>query len=367
MENVLSSWDDYPVHQTSQFIRHVATSDRNFYDRYYFNLHGSSDELFAIFGLGQYPNLGVTDAFLCVRRGEDHHVVRMSKPLGDRMDLSVGPFRVEILEPLQKLRVVLEPTEHSLAMDVTWNGLGPAIPEPGHYIRNKGRIVFDTQRLAQLGSWEGSITVGGDTVAVTPDRWGGSRDRSWGIRPVGEPEGDGIRQGTNVMAGMWNYFPMRFADHSVYYICQEDPHGDRLLVQAERVWDDPERGIEDLGRPEHDHRFISGTRVLRDSTITFPQAGVSIECTSVLPNFLGIGTGYGLDADWRHGMYQGPELVVQGKVMKVAEIMGLGQYAVVDHVGRFEYDGNVGYGLYEHGFFGPFPRYGMTDGAMGAP
>ena len=32
-ERSLSAWDDYPVHQTSEFIRHVATSDRNFYDR----------------------------------------------------------------------------------------------------------------------------------------------------------------------------------------------------------------------------------------------------------------------------------------------------------------------------------------------
>ena len=52
-ERSVSGWDDYPVHQTSEFIRHVATSDRNFYDRYYFNLHPSSDEYFAIFGLGQ--------------------------------------------------------------------------------------------------------------------------------------------------------------------------------------------------------------------------------------------------------------------------------------------------------------------------
>jgi hypothetical protein len=66
-------------------------------------------------------------------------------------------------------------------------------------------------------------------------------------------------------------------------------------------------------------------------------------------------------------MYQGPSPVVQGKVLKVPEIMGLAQYGVVDHVGRFAYDGQVGYGLYEHGFFGPFERYGMTDGAMGAP
>ena len=39
----------------SDTFDHVVTSDRNFYDRYYFNMHASSDELFVITGLGQYP------------------------------------------------------------------------------------------------------------------------------------------------------------------------------------------------------------------------------------------------------------------------------------------------------------------------
>ncbi len=51
--------DDYPVHQIAETIRHVGTSDRNFYDRYYFNCHagvdGDTEPLFLIIGLGQYP------------------------------------------------------------------------------------------------------------------------------------------------------------------------------------------------------------------------------------------------------------------------------------------------------------------------
>ena len=66
----LSAWDDFPVHQAAEFVRHPATSDRNFYDRYYFNMHPCSEEWFAIFGFGQYPNLGVVDAFVDVRKGE---------------------------------------------------------------------------------------------------------------------------------------------------------------------------------------------------------------------------------------------------------------------------------------------------------
>ena len=97
----VSSWDDYPVHQTSQFISHPATSDRNFYDRYYFNLHPCSDELFAIFGLGQYPNLGVTDAFIDVRHKDKQHIVRSSTELLDRSDTRVGPIFIEVLEPLR--------------------------------------------------------------------------------------------------------------------------------------------------------------------------------------------------------------------------------------------------------------------------
>ncbi len=50
---MLSSLDDFPLHQISEVIRHAGTSDRNFYDRCYFSLHASSDELFMVMGVGQ--------------------------------------------------------------------------------------------------------------------------------------------------------------------------------------------------------------------------------------------------------------------------------------------------------------------------
>lgn len=190
----ISSWDDFPIHQTSEYVRHVATSDRNFYDRYYFNLHGSSDEVMTIFGLGQYPNLGVTDAFLAVGTQDKHRVVRASRPLTDRADLQVGPIRIEVIEPLTRLRVVCEDNDLGIEMDVTWTASQRPLEEPRQYLRRQGKVVFDTMRFAQLGRWEGSLTAGGHTWDVTPDRWGGSRDRSWGVRPVGEKEPDGDRK-----------------------------------------------------------------------------------------------------------------------------------------------------------------------------
>lgn len=127
----LSPLDDYPIHQAPEVMRHVTTSDRNFYDRYYFNVHPCSDELMLIIGMGQYPNLGVMDAFAVVRHGPVHKVVRASRELGDdRMDTRVGPFRVEVIEGLKKLRVVLDETEHGLWFDLTWEGAIPATLEP---------------------------------------------------------------------------------------------------------------------------------------------------------------------------------------------------------------------------------------------
>jgi hypothetical protein len=363
----LSSWDDFPVHQAAELVRHPATSDRNFYDRYYFNIHPSSGEWFAIFGMGQYPNLGVTDAFVDVRIGEEQHIVRASSPLRDRADTSVGPLRVEVLEPLRRLRVVVEEAGHSVGLDATWDGQGPAVEEPRQFLRSEERVVFDTLRLAQTGRWSGTLEVAGNRYALDPARCWGSRDRSWGVRPVGEPEPDGIRRGVNVLAGMWNYFPMQFADHSIFYICHERDDGTRPLVQAERVWADASRAPERLGPVHHEHELRPGTRMLARSRLRFPEAALEVECVPLLASYLSVGTGYGLDSDWRHGMYQGPETVVQGVVLKVGDIEGIGQYGVVDQVARFSYDGQVGYGLYEHGFFGPFRRYGMTDAAMGAP
>ena len=69
-------------------------------------MHSSSDELFVITGLGQYPNLGVTDAFITVSIGDEQHTVRASRELGsDRLDTSIGPYSVEVLEGLKRLRI----------------------------------------------------------------------------------------------------------------------------------------------------------------------------------------------------------------------------------------------------------------------
>jgi hypothetical protein len=365
----LSPLDDYPVHQAPLPIRHPATSDRNFYDRYYFNCHAGTDELMLIIGLGQYPNLGVTDAFALARHGDTHRVVRASRELGaDRMDTTVGPFRVEVLEGLRRLRVVLEPNEHGLDFDLTWEGTIPAQAEPRHFIRQQERVIFDSVRLAQTGRWTGRVRSGGHEFVITPDRWRGSRDRSWGVRPVGESEPPGI-QSKNPPQFYWMYAPLQFEEFSILTIVQEDAGGNRILEEAVRVWPEAS-GTEPqhLGRAEYRPQYIPGTREVETATISFsPRDAKPFEVTirPVLPVSLMVGTGYGLEPDWKHGMYQGPDLVVQGVTYDLAKPEDKARmWGMIDSVAVCECteDGRAvtGSGLFEYWPFGAHVPTGLT-------
>jgi hypothetical protein len=307
------------------------------------------------------------DAFALFRHGTRHRVLRASRELGtDRMDTRVGPFRIEVLEGLKRLRVLLEDNEHGLSFDLTWDGSIPPQVEPQHYIRWQERLMFDSKRMAQTGRWTGSVTLDGETLDVTPDQWWGTRDRSWGIRPVGDPEPSGI-QARNSITFYWLYTPVQFDDHSILCIIQEDAEGRRVLEEAVRVWNDPARKPEYLGRPEYRPVYTPGTRDVETAVISFsPPAGKPFDLrgTPLLPVHMMVGTGYGLEPDWRHGKYHGPDLVVQGVPLDLdnpddAERM----WGMVDAAGRFEsensadFGGRVGYGLFEYWALGDHPSF----------
>nr|BFE85062.1 hypothetical protein GCM10020093_076630 [Planobispora longispora] len=119
-----------------------------------------------------------------------------------------------------------------------------------------------------------------------------------------------------------------------------------------------------LGRPEYRPVYAEGTRDVREATISFAPPGgkpFDVHCTPVLPVHLMAGTGYGLEPDWKHGMYQGPGPVVQGVVYTLPQDADR-LWGMVDSVGRFEYDDpsgshQIGHGLYEYWALGPHPSF----------
>ena len=46
-------------------------------------------------------------------------------------------------------------------------------------------MIMDTCRLTQQGKWSGKIKINDEQIDVTEDAFVGTRDRSWGVRPVG--------------------------------------------------------------------------------------------------------------------------------------------------------------------------------------
>jgi hypothetical protein len=363
--------DEFPIHQAPLPMNQVASSDRNFYDRSYFNAHDRTGDVFLVTGLGVYPNLGVIDAYATVRRGDRQWAVRFSDALDDhdRLAPAVGPYRVEIVDPLQQVRLVCDGDDHGLGFDLTWQGSFPAVDEEHHVMRTGPRAILDASRFAQVGSWSGVLRVDGAEIAVEPDVWLGTRDRSWGIRPVGDAEPPGRSADEPLEGFWWLYVPMRFDDFALVVIAQEQPDGFRTLNDAVRVFADGR--VEQLGWPRVEITYRSGTRHPEHATLHLTQPDgkpLTVEVDALGFVALNVGSGYGGDPDWTHGQWRGRGFA-EGAVYDLTDpaISGRIPFGVIDHVGRATCDGAEGWGLFEHGTFGRHDPSGFTDWGSVAP
>jgi hypothetical protein len=362
--------DEYPVHQAPLPITRVASSDRNFYDRCYFNAMRTDSEAGAagvkmlVTGLGYYPNLGVKDAYVILRQGDTQTALHLSDALDhNRLDQRVGAYRLEVVEPLRKIRLVLEETE-GLGFDLTWDGSSDVVQELPHLmLASDARPTLDAQRFAQLGSWSGTLLVDGEETAVSPETWMGSRDRSWGIRPVGEAEPAGRPQDPPMEGFWWLYVPMRFEDFSVVVILQERHDGFRTLNDATRIWNDGR--VEQLGWPLVEIDYAPGTRHPTHARITGTGAEgkpVVIEVETRTNVVLHVGGGYGGDPDWSHGQWNGEGFAERVTYdLTAPDVASRIPFGVIDHCARATCDGQTGHGLFEHASMGRHDPSGFVD------
>ncbi len=310
------------------------------------------------------------DAYAAVRRGSQQWVVRCSDELdGERLRPAVGPYRIEVVEPLQRVRLVCDADDHGIGFDLTWDGAFPALDEERHLMRQGRRTIIDTWRFAQLGSWSGVLRVAGDEIDVNPDTWVGSRDRSWGIRPVGEAEPPGRPVHDASFGFWWLYVPLRFESFGVVLIAQEDGSGHRTLNDAVRVW--PDGRVEQLGWPRVTIDYRPGTRDPQHARIELTERDgtpfvIDVEPSCGVP--LHVGCGYGGDPEWLHGSWRGPGWV-EGSVYDFADpaVAGRVPWGVVDHVARATAGDHVGWGLFEHGTIGRHDPSGFADLGSVAP
>jgi len=221
---MLTSGDDYPIHQLPEPIAYAA-GERNFYDRYFFNGYSRDSSVFFAAALGVYPQLGVMDASFTVITDGVQRNLRASRSavVLDRMATQVGPIEVVVLEPLRSLRLRVAGAEHGLAADLVFAGRSRACEEPRFTRRAGPRTLMDLTRLTQNGAWRGRLEIEGRGIDVEPSGFWGTRDRSWGLRGVGEPDPQAVPGAERQFYWLWA--PLNFDDRVTLFHRNDDGDG----------------------------------------------------------------------------------------------------------------------------------------------
>jgi hypothetical protein len=184
---VITPLDDSPWHQIATTFDHVGTSDPRFFDRLWFAASDPGGGGALQFTLGVYQNMNVVDCGCVVIAGDRQHNVRASRQLRPRYETACTPLRVEVVEPLRHLRLLVAPGDHGIAAELDWRAVLDPEEEPQHFARRDGRVLEDYFRMDQIGTCAGWFDVGEGRVTVAD--WWACRDHSWGVRErVGIPE-----------------------------------------------------------------------------------------------------------------------------------------------------------------------------------
>ncbi|MFF5489449.1 hypothetical protein ACWGCK_32845 [Streptomyces virginiae] len=362
--------DEYPIHQAPLSMKHVVGGDRNAYDRCIFHVFDHAGRAVLILGLGVYPNAGVIDAYATLRVGDELLAVRASDALGDdRTNLSVGPLSITVDVPLKQLtlRCAADPADpRGLSYDITWTAEFPAVWEPHHVQRRGDRLMLEGRRFVQAGQVTGTIRAKGEEFTLTPGEWTGTRDRSWGVRPIPGEEGGRAAEEYRPEGFHWLWIPVRFEDRFVMVIAQEDADGHRTLNEAVQVFPEGSgRHDVQLGWPHTEIRYRPGSRHperavvhLTDPSRKPLELGVEILNSSPLA----VGAGYPPAGDWQHGTWQGRGWSDR-RVYDLSDPAAhpMAAFGVTDHSARFTLDGQIGHGIFEHGSFGRHDPSGFAD------
>lgn len=359
LHHQLTAPDEYFHHQASGFIGQVVNSDLNWRERCWIPIQSKDGKTVMCFGLGNFPNRNVQDAFAIVAHGGRQHNLRMSRELGSTYhDLRVGPLSIEIVEPLRTLRVRLDDNDSGLRCDVIWEGRFRAHVQAHLLQRWKGRTLMDIDRYFQVGTVTGEVTVGGERLELDAAGWSGTRDKSWGVRQTADLVAAPLRPRE---PDMYFLFAAQFEDFGLFG-CVRDPwaelggvHGEDLVSATGGLmyaFDDarPERRIRAI---EYDFAvapgsakgvFESGELLLtfvdgeqRSVTVTAQEGGFHLR------------PAYGYEG-WQQGEWKGP-------YHEAASVIDFGDPAAVAAAGhvtkaaQYRMGDDVGYGVFEF-----FPR-----------
>ncbi len=364
---MLTAGDEYPIHQTPEPIAYSG-SDRNFYDRFFFNGYSLDGTKFFAAAVGVYPHLNVIDASVSVWQDGKQSSVFFSRPLEmERMNVSVGGLKVEVLEPLKRVRFSLTETE-GLSFDLEFTGRAAPIEEPRFSRRIGPRMLMDLTRMTQNGHWAGTLRLDGRIWKIDPREWVGTRDRSWGVRPIGAPDPQQTPP-LDAPQFYWVWAPTHFPNLSLFHHVNEDGHGEAWNTRSLILMDGAAQGGGvHLVKRDLKIEFAKGTRRMRKATLSLEDpSGRAHEVTfEAAGTFLMKGIGYG-HPKYRHGLFHGEQMIIARENFEVAkESTAAPENLHVQEIVRARHtgpggQGSEGVGVFEQLFLGAHRPTGFTD------
>ncbi len=370
---MLSPFDDYPIHPSADPIAHTASGDANHYDRYWFNGHQRDGDFYFAAAMGHYPNRSVIDAaFSIVLDGVEHSVFGSGRMPLDR-STEIGPFRIEVLEQMRKIRYIVEPNDHGLAVDLTFDATTVAVEEPRQRkVDDQGILFTDHTRFTQWGAWSGTVTLDGADLRIEPASVPGTRDRSWGVRGVGESVV--TNRPSHLPQVFWMWAPLHFDDYFTHLGLHEHTDGSRWfetalvldpLAHGAVPWS--RTGVRECRDVRYRIEWEPGRREMRWAELSFfdPVEGERVIELEKCFTFRMRGIGY-MHPYWAHGTAHG-ELETGRESIRLDDFDPADPSSIhIQNVVRARLGDRVGIGVLEQVAIGDHVPTGLT-GLLDAP
>jgi len=288
--------------------------------------------------------------------------------------MSVGPFRMEVIEPLKRTRVILEDNASGVACDITFSTRTAAIQEARQVLWSGSRRVMDATRFDQFGRWSGIVRSPDGEIRIEESVCNGTKDRSWGVRTVGEPESGGAPVMPKGIAFMWA--PLFWDDHVTHAIFFDGPQGEALVregIVAPLYSNEAEvpgvEGSQDqrMATARHRIRYHKGSRLASGVEIDLVDHDEKTRTIALEPilKFQMKGLGYG-HPEWGQGMWKG-ELAVGGESFDPRQLDLLARENLhTQQVVRASDGVRQGVGVFEQIVVGPYAPAGFTQFFDGA-
>ncbi len=291
--------------------------------------------------------------------------------------MQVGPLRIDVKTPMREVRVRVASNDTGIECDLTLRASTVPTQEPKNVMYDDGRLIMNTTRFTQLGSWEGHFAVGGVRTEVSASRTLGTRDKSWGVRPVGEPEAGAPGLLTTEPGVYWVWAPIFFDGFCTQFQTFEDRDGNptqlgAAIVPIHSSTDEIPRG-EDPGHREmatarHRIEWLAGTRLAGSAEIELVSREGETYSITLEPmiRFQMLAIGY-QHPEWGHGFWKGEE-VVGGESWKQADLDLLDyKHIHVHQICRARMGDRTGVGTLETVVFGRHDPSGFKSILDGAP